>query len=208
MPSYGSTQTIITRQGATPDQFGFGNENNPQDALENFIDELRARASSDVEEHCERVFGEQTGQTETIYGNGTDEIGLDNYPVTNINSVTVGQTTLDADQYQLQTMPGRPDRNAGIIERTDRRVWPKGRKIVVDYDWGFGEVPGVVKQVVEDMVVEVLEKAAVDRNSSTKSSESMDGYSVSWDNSDVQDYLTLDEAKRKRLQGLERQGRA
>jgi|GEM_PF-1891904 len=202
MPSYGSTQTIITRQGATPDAFGLSNQTD----LEDFVDELRSRASSEVEEHCERVFGEVTDETDTLYGNGTDRIKVDNYPVTSINSVDVGQTTLDPDQYELETMPGRPDRNAGIIERTDRRVWPQHRKIVVDYDWGFQETPGVVKAVVEDMVVEVLEKAFADRESSGKSSESMDGYSVSWDNSDVQDYLTLDESKRQRLQGLERQG--
>jgi len=206
MPSYGSTQTIITREGATPALFGFDDENNPQDALENFIDELRAQASSEVEEHCGRVFGEVTGETDTLYGNDTAQIKVDNYPITSINTIDVGQTTLNADQYQIQTVPGRPDRNAGIIERTDRRVWSRNRQIVVDYDWGFQETPAVVKAVVEDMVVEVLEKAAVDRQSTGKSSESMDGYSVSWDNSDVQDYITLDESKRKRLQGLTRQG--
>jgi len=202
MPSYGSRSTVITRQGATPEAFGLAN----QTELENFVDDLLARASSEVEEHCGRVFGEVTGETETLFGNDTKRISLDNYPVTSINSVVVGQSALDTSQYRIETAPGRPDRNAGIIERTDRRVWPAGREITVDYDWGFGETPGVVKAVVEEMVVEVLEKAVVDRESSGKSSESMDGYSVSWDNSDVQDLITLDEAKRKRLEGLARQG--
>jgi len=202
MPSYGSRSTVITRQGATPEAFGLAN----QTELENFVDDLLARASSEVEEHCGRVFGEVTGETETLFGNDTKRISLDNYPVTSINSVVVGQSALDTSQYRIETAPGRPDRNAGIIERTDRRVWPAGRQITVDYDWGFQETPGVVQAVVEDMVVEVLEKAVVDRNSSGKSSESMDGYSVSWDNSDVQDLITLDEAKRKRLEGLARQG--
>ena len=66
MPSYGSTTTIITRQGATPEQFGFANETNPQDALETFIDGLRAQASSEVEEHCERIFGEVTGEVDRL----------------------------------------------------------------------------------------------------------------------------------------------
>jgi hypothetical protein len=202
MPSYGSRSTVITRQGATPEAFGLAN----QTELENFVDDLLARASSEVEEHCGRVFGEVTGETETLRGNGTDRIKVDNYPVTNINSIDVGQTTLGPDQFQLETMPGRPDRNAGIIERTDQRVWPRSRQISVGYDWGFQNVPGVVKAVVEDMVVEALEKAVADRESSGKSSESMDGYSVSWDNSDAQDLITLDEAKRKRLEGLARQG--
>jgi len=202
MPAYGSTSTIITRQGAAPDDFGLAD----QTALENFVDDLRARASSEVEEYCERVFDTVAGETETLYGNDTTRIQVGNYPIGAINSIEVGQTTLDASAYQIETMPGRPDRNAGIIKRTDRRVWSKGRQITVDYDWGFQETPGVVQVVVEDMVVEVLEKAAVDRASSAKSSESMDGYSVSWDNPDVQDYLRLDESKRKRLEGLARQG--
>lgn len=202
MPSYGSTDTILTRQGGTPDQFGFAN----QTELEAFVDDLRARASSEVEEFCERVFGVEQGETETRQGTGTDTIRVRNYPIVAVNSVTVGRSTLDASAYQIVQSSGRPNRNAGLIERTDRRVFPVGRRVTIDYDWGFQETPGVVKAVVEDMVVEVLEKAVVDRESSGKSSESMDGYSISWDNSDAEDYLRLDESKRQRLEGLARQG--
>lgn len=201
MAAYGSTQTILTRQGATPEQFGFGNSTE----LENFVDDLREEASSEVEEHCDRVFSLQQGETETVRGNGTQRIQVRNYPVVSINSIEVRAHTVDASAYQIVQTPGRTSMNAGIIERTDRRVWPDER-LTVDYDWGLETPPGVVRSVVEDMVVEVLEKAVADRESSGKSSESMDGYSVSWDNSDIQQYLTLDEAKRKRLEGLTRQG--
>lgn len=202
MPAYGDTQTIITRQGAAPGDLGFGNQSD----LESFIDDLRARASSEVDQFCDRIFAQQTGETETLTGNGTERLRVRNYPVTSINSIEVGATTLDSSSYQLVSTPAQQSRNAGIIERTDRRVWPPNHQITVDYDWGFTETPGVVKAVVEDMVVEVLEKAVVDRNSSGKSSESMDGYSISWDNSDVEAYIRLDESKRKRLKPLKRQG--
>jgi hypothetical protein len=205
MPTYGSTDTIISRQGATPESFGFGNETDPDQALQDFIDGLRDRASSEVEQYCDRVFDLQTGETETVTGNGTDTISVRNYPVVSINSITVGATTIDAGAYQIRSTPGNPIMNAGIIERTDRRVWP-GRQITVDYDWGFEEPPGVVKTVVEDMVVETLEKARVDRQSDAKTSESMDGYSVSWDTSEVDTFLRLDESKRNRLEPLKRQG--
>jgi len=206
MASYGSTQTIINRQGATPSDFGLENESNPQDALKNFIDDLRERASSEVEQFCDRVFDLQQGETQTLTGNGTDRIKVRNYPVVTINSIEVGASTLDSGAYEIKSTPGNPTMNAGIINRVDRRVWP-GRRITVDYDWGFENTPGVVKTVVEDMVVEVLEKAVADRQSNGTSSISMDGYSVSW-SSDVQDYIRLDESKRNRLRPLKRQGRA
>ena len=206
MASYGSTQTIINRQGASPDAFGFDDTSNPSDRLESFIDDLRDRASSEVEEYCGRVFNSHS-DTETLTGNGTDIIQVRHYPIVTINSIEVGASTLDADAYEIEPDPGRPTRNPGLIRRTDRRVWPT-RRITVDYQWGFQEAPSVVAQVVEDMVVEVLEKAVADRKSDGKSSQSMDGYSVSWNQSDVQDYIRLDESKRKRLKPLKRQGRA
>lgn len=207
MPSYGSTSTIISRQGATPAAFGFDDETDPQGALEAFIDDLRSRASDEVDRYCNRSFGIQQSETETVRGNGTRQLTLRKYPVVAINEVRVGSSTLDPSNYQLEgsAMPG--DDNAGIVERVDRRVWPE-RRITVDYDWGYQDPPGVVKSVVEDAVVEVLEKAVADRTSSGKSSESMDGYSVSWDNSDVQDFSVLTETAQARLDPLRRRGRA
>ena len=205
--AYGSNATIIARVGADPETFGFESDTD----LEDFLDTLRQQASSEIVEFCDRVFSLQTGETEIIHGTGRKTFQTRNYPVRDIQSIEIRGAELDSDHYQIQTPPGRPDTNSGLIERIGsrhRRRWPRGNEIEVVYDWGYEEPPSVVERVVEDMVVEALEKADADRQSSAKSSESMDGYSVSWDNSDVSDYLTLDESKRNRLKPLKRMGMA
>lgn len=211
MPAYGSTSTIITRVGATPEAFGFDSEdadgNSPQAQLEAFVDDLRARASDEAERYCDRVFGLQEGEVERIQGNGTSTISVSNYPVVAINEIRVGSSIIDPSNYQIEGTSARTADNAGIIERVGRRRWPR-RRITVDYDWGYESPPGVVEQVVEDAVVEVLEKAVVDRESSGKSSESMDGYQVSWDNSDAQQFQLLNESMRTKLEPLRRRGMA
>lgn len=206
MSSYGSTSVIITRQGTEPADFGFEDKTDPEAELEEFIQDLQRRASDEVDRFCSRSFQLHEGVTERLRGNGTVAISLRHYPVVAINEIRVGAHLLDGSKYQLDDT-GPPDENPGIVERVDGRVWPP-RQIEVDYDWGWEEPPGVVEGVVEDAVVEALEKAAVDRASSAKSSESMDGYSVSWDNSDIQELVQLDEQRRTRLRPLRRRGRA
>lgn len=206
--SYGSNSTIIARQEAAPADFGFETDAD-RDA---FLDTLREQASSEVVEHCDRVFSLVEGQSELVYGTGRETFRVDHYPVRNISELKVGGRSLTKGKdYRVKTPAGRPDTNAGVIQKLGsrhRRRWPRGKEIEVTYDWGYETTPPVVDRVVEDMVVEALEKADADRSSSAKSSESMDGYSVSWDNSDVSDYMTLDESKRNRLEGLRRRGTA
>lgn len=207
--AYGSTSIIISRVGAEPSGFGFedDDETSAQDQLEEFITELRERASSEVIEYCGQVFSLVEGETDVLRGSGRQEITTRNYPVQEIHAIREGSRTIDDSQYELVTTPGRPDRNSGRIERRRRR-WASGREITVEYDWGYAKTPSVVDSVVEDTVVEVLEKADVDRQSSAKQSESMDGYSISWDNSDIADAITLTEAMQTRLDPLRRRGRA
>lgn len=203
MPTFGDTETIIARQGATPSAFGFEDAADPQDALETFVQDLQARASDEVERYCKRSFGLHQGETDVLTGNNASTISVSKYPVVAIDEIRIGAQTVDPSNYRLQTTSSPGDENAGIIERLDRRVWPE-RRIEVDYDWGWESPPGTVAAVVEDAVVEVLEKAVVDRRSSGKQSESMDGYSVNWDNSDHQQFKLLNDTMTRRLTPLRR----
>jgi len=206
---YGSTSMIISRTGAEPDEFGF--DEGDDDALEEFIERLQAQASSLVIEFCDVVFRLVENEEDVLEGNGRRSITTRQYPVQEIHEIAVGSRTLDADQYELVTQRGRPDRNSGRIERAGsrhRRRWEAGRDVYIKYDWGYPETPPVVDGVVEDMVVETLERAEADRKSEGVQNESMDGFSVTYDLAEIQDYLTLTEAARDRLRPLKRQGRA
>lgn len=203
MTVYGSTSLIIARTGAEPETFGVGTE----EQLEEILERLQKRASSLVEEYCDRVFDTVEGHVDVVQGTGRRGISTRNYPVLEVHEIRVGSSTIGADAYAVEEGT-RPGRNAGRIIRTDGRPWPRGRDVTIEYDWGYTETPPVVDGVVEDMVVEAHEKTAVDRASDTKQSESMDGYSVTWDTSDVQDQLALTESMRERLRPLKRQGRA
>lgn len=202
---YGSTSTILTRTGAEPESFGFEDADNPQEELESFVDDLRERASSEVERFCDRVFGHYEEHIDVLEGNGRRTINTRNYPVTEIHSITIGRDELDENEYQLVASPSNPTENSGRIERL-RRPWPPARDIEIVYDWGYEEPPKVVDGVVEDMVFEALERSFTARESSGKQSESMDGYSVSWNVNDVGDHLQLTESMQKRLRPLTRQG--
>ena len=207
---YGSTDVVLTRTGAEPVDFGFDEadgDDSPQDQLEAFVDGLRERASSEVDRFCGRRFRKFEDHVDVRRGNGTDTIATNNYPVLKVHEITVGGRSLAEDAYRVDDSPGMPRENAGEIRRVDRvRRWPRGREIEITYDWGYDEPPGVVDSVVEDAVVEVLEKAHVDRSSDRKQSESMDGYSVTWDVSDAQDMVALTETMRDRLKPLRRRG--
>jgi hypothetical protein len=202
--SYGSTDRVISRQGASPDDLGFGSQSD----LETFIDDLREQASDEVRRYVDVELDLVENHVDYLTGNGQRIISTPNDPVRTIHRLEVsGASLTEGDDYRLKPTPGNPDQNTGRLERI-RGYWRSGAEIEIEYDWGYGDQyrPRVVDAVVEDMAVKVLEKAVVDRSSSGKSSESMDGFSVSWDNSDLQQYLTLDKAKRKRLEPLKRQG--
>ena len=201
--SYGDAVHVLARTGAEPETFGHGSESQ----LLSFIEGLLERASDEVRRYCNRSFG-QHESVDVVDGTGSTELRLRNYPVIEIESVRVGNSTLSSDAYQIEDDPANPGQNAGILQRIDRRHWAPNRQVRVEYVWGYESPPGVVKSVVEDAAVEALEKAEVDRAASGKSSESMDGYSVSWDTSDSRDMQVLRESHRERLRPLKRRGAA
>ncbi|MCU4743468.1 hypothetical protein [Natronoglomus mannanivorans] len=217
--AYGSNSVILTRTGATPEDFGLGEggyggsygltygTTTADSKLNEFVDQLRGRASDEVNRYCDRVFDHYAEHVDAFEGNGRRSIRLRNYPVTEIHSVMVGSSTLDESEYQLQRSPANPTENAGVIERK-RGVWPRTRDVVITYDWGYETTPPAIDSVVEDMVVTVLNEATAERNAAGVQSESMDGHSVTWSLVDAQERLTLTEAHEKKLDRYKRVGMA
>jgi len=206
---YGSTDDIKTRTGVAPSDLGFdgGDQTTAEDQLDAFIEGLREKASSLVEEYTDRVFDLVEKHVDVLYGNGRETISTRNYPVATIHSISVGNSTLDESDYRLDEH--RDGRNSGRIERVGRGArWPRGREIEITYNWGYSSTPPAVDKVVEDMVVEVLNNAVADRERDGKSSESMDGYSASWSVQDAQQELTLTESMQRKLDSFKRMGMA
>ena len=203
---FGDVSRVIQRTGVEPEDLGLDGESDPDEALDETIAALLAQATSEIRYFVGQDFKLHENRVDHLSGNGRDVVSTRQDPVRKIHSVEINGSPVADDKYRIEDVPGHPEENTGRIKRTGRFVWPRGAEIRVEYDWGYDAEtrPAVLDRVAEDIVVELLEKAVADRKSSAKQSESMDGYSVSWDNSDVQDYLTLDEAKRKRLQPLSR----
>jgi len=202
--TYGSNDTIIARTGVSAEDLGF---EETTDDLDQFLTDLRDRATSAVVEYTGRTFELITGEEDRLDGNGRRVISTRQSPVRQIHEVRAGGKLLDPSEYTLVSTRGRSDVNTGRIRR-ERGVWGRSQRIRVDYDWGYGPAhrPAVVDDVVEDMVVETIQKAEIDRSAAGKQSESMDGYSVTWQDIGAEDYLRLTESMRERLQPLRRGG--
>ena len=205
---FGEVTRVIQRTGVEPGDLGLDGNADPDGALEETLQAFLEQASSEIRRFVGQDFTLHENYVDHLSGNGRDVVSTRQDPVREIHSLTVNGSSLSGEKFRLEDVAGQPDENTGRIKRTDRFVWPRGAEIRVEYDWGYDDDsrPAVLDRVAEDIVVELLEKIDADRKSSAKVSESMDGYSVTWDNSDVQDYLTLDEAKRNRLQPLSRVG--
>jgi len=203
--TYGNTDTILTRTGAGPSTFGFDDESDPDQELQNFVESLQDRASSIVEKYCGRRFDEVTNFEERLTGNGAEVIAVDGDPIRQVHSISEGgQALAQGRDYELAKDPLDPDDSTGRIRRLHSgrpARWRHGSSIVVEYDFGYtdGSRPQVVDQVVEDMVVLVLNEADALRQSSAKQSESMDGYAVTWSVPDAADRLQLTESMERKL---------
>lgn len=215
--AYGDTAVIKTRTGGSPEAFGFEDETNPEQALDDFITELQERASDEVDRYCGMRFDETTQTTDHIPSTGRQHISTRNDPVREIHSLKEGGRPLEEDDdYRLEPVRGMPEENIGRLKRIDSgtrvrdRRWRPGVEIEVTYDWGYTEEtrPKVVDQVVEDMVVTVLNAALRERRADGVESESMDGFSVQYGSETVAERLELTEAMRDKLDSLKRQGAA
>jgi hypothetical protein len=117
------------------------------------IGALIDQASDVVAKYCNRVFVLETvAETFRVHRHGTQGLTLSRYPVTAIVSIVEGETTLTADQYEV-------DLEAGIIERlrSDCVVrWPAG-KTVITYSAGFN-LPDGLPEGIERATIELVKQ--------------------------------------------------
>lgn len=217
MGIYGDTDVIKTRTGASPETFGFEGETNPEDALDNFIDQLQERASSRVERYTGMRFDETTNTTDYIESTGREYISTRNDPVRQIHTLKEGGRELtEGEDFRLEPVPGMPDENIGRLKRisSGARVrthrWRPGVEIEIEYDWGYDDQtrPAAIDQIVEDMVVLYVNETTAERKADGVESESMDGFNVSYALARAEDRMQLTEGMRTKLEPFTRQGMA
>lgn len=182
--SYGDVQSVLTQVGVGPDDIDFGTHA----SLEQYVEKLLGRASQEIDDYTGRPLVHEEGRQEAVDGTGRETLKLNNYPVLDVQSIQVGNSTLDPEHY-------RADRS-GIVERRGR--WPDGwGNITVVYDWGYPDGHGTAETVAEEMVITALQRAVIENQSNGMSSVSMDGYSVSYD--DVSRQVEMADEHKERL---------
>lgn len=200
--TYGSVETVKARTDPDFETFGFANESE----LDAWIETNLEEASSAIDGFCRRSFGEQSVTGEEASVINATEIRVTNYPVTSITEIREGDTVVDEDDYRITPTSNMPDRNAGVIERTDgtwrRRILAGGPDIEVDYEFGFESVPPVVDSVANEMVINIINEAEAEIASNRTQSLSMDGYSVTFDVVDMAQKGAIQQAQLDRLRGL------
>lgn len=178
MPSFADPSRVKERAAVSEDDV-------ETDDLDELIDALNEQASGTISDFCGRDFTETT-ETIEIDGNGHDSIRLPGYPVVDVESVSIGGDEIDADTYRITRPPGRDaDENSGILERK-AYLWPEGwENLEISYTWGYEEPPQTVVQIAEELVVDALRAAAANKKGAKSGvqSYSMDGFSVSFDES-------------------------
>lgn len=190
VPKYADTTVVKERSSvgvkdlALTDRDGDGQPD--EDDLDSLIDDLNERASSTIDAYCNRDFEDHAGFVETLDGNGRGSIRLTGYPVRSVSTVKVGGSTLSSDEYRVKSdSPAWVGENGGILERKGA-AWPDGwENLEVTYDWGYTTPPPEIQQVASELVVEALRSAAANDKGAGGGAQSysMDGFSVSFDDS-------------------------
>jgi len=133
-------------------------------------------ASGLVRGHTRQQISQTTGDTVTLEGNWGQGILLPQFPVTNVQSVTVNGTVWDTSRYtwdrygniRLSTGSFQPDYGASLFGGTDNFLGPAGSsdgplpsgnswmgpsaQIVVVYDHGYATIPSDIANMVAGMV--------------------------------------------------------
>jgi hypothetical protein len=146
------------------------------------LEGLSLAAQTRIERECQRLFL-SAERTEKYDGDGSTRLLLRNFPVTEVDSVTVA----DGEDHVLDVDAFLIDEETGILyfdPHTDLDLdfyeFPKGtQNVTVKYTGGFtagSDTIGLVKTAVGLYVVELADTAQA---GSTTSSESLGDYSIS-----------------------------
>lgn len=137
------------------------------DQLQRFI----TQASNVIAGYCNRVFAIETVRETFRFNLSVADVMLARYPITEVVSIVEGETTLTADDYELNPATGIIHRlsPSGAIWR-----WRQG-KIVVTYKAGF-VLPGDLPEGIERACITLVKNyvASGDRDPMVRS-ESSDG---------------------------------
>lgn len=118
------------------------------------IDRLIAACAKFIETYTNRVY-EQSDYTETLDGNGKDEVMLENYPVTAVASVSVDGRAISPVPIPNDFATSGFMFDEGGVILQGGRLFNKGRRnVVISYTAGFAEIPA-------DLVQAVIETAAL-----------------------------------------------
>lgn len=176
MAAYGDVDTIKDRVGVGFSDLGLSN----QQAFDDLLGRMNERSSSEVDDYCQRDFGDHPDETVKLDGNGRTSIRLPYYPVRSITSVKIGDSVQDADTYRLKRIDGSPGMDAGILERKNA-VWPRAwENVEVTFTWGYTAPPRAVREVVEDLVIRTVLESFRNKKTKGASSYGMDGFSVTF----------------------------
>ena len=105
-------------------------------------------------------------------GHGCDTIFLRHRPVNSVASLSEGDESVDADDYEVY-----PDE--GMVRRVSGH-WPRGkRNLVVNYDAGDAAVPGDIEQAALDWVKAIYDSRGITA-ASTIQSERTGDYAVTY----------------------------
>lgn len=131
-----------------------------------------------VRTEAEQTFNEVSSDEVILDGSGTDALLLPELPVTDVDSVTLGDEVLAVDDdYVLN--------GQGILLRVWPAVWTKGRQnVTVQYDHGYGDsvFPRDVRVVALRVAVRIFKQPATAAAAGV-ASESLGSYSISYTNS-------------------------
>lgn len=137
------------------------------DQLGRFI----TQASNVIAKYCNRVFAIETVEETFRFNSSAAGLMLARYPVTEVVSIVDGETTLAADDYDLDRQTGIIDRlsSSGAISR-----WCAGKTIIA-YKAGFA-LPAGLPEGIERACITLVKQyvAAGDRDPMVRS-EASDG---------------------------------
>lgn len=129
------------------------------------VREARDRATEVLERAAQVAFASRR-KVDTLSGDNTTRLLLDDVKVTDLHSVTLygednGPDLPDEVLDAIEIADVEIDGDAGVLVRTDG-IWPRGnRNVVVDYTHGYSFTPAPVKRAAMLLAVEHLVPSAL-----------------------------------------------
>lgn len=187
MVQYADTATVKKRMEIDPDNFGLD-----QTEFDELLNKLNSQVSELINSVTQRDFERHPSsgyESKELNGEGYDTLRVGNYPIIEIDSITVSNYTLESSEYYIKGKNDMSQGNPGIVVR-ESGIWPEGsRNIEISFAWGYESPPDDVVMVAEDLMVEVLSEAMRDIDHGRIESFSMDGVSTTFLK---REYLTSD----------------